>query len=426
MMRLAHLLILLVFFNLTVQAENLRTQVLEEINNKGEVRIVVALKLPDFDRSNMLSLNTHVKSSQNKVLSALGTDDYQIIHQYKSVPGLALTISSIGVLEKLMQDENVLKVDLDVGGVGALNESRPYINADFIQNLGVTGSGVTVAVVDSGFDTNHADLQDNLVYEHCVCTNCCPTGGSVGDGPGSAEDDHSHGTHVSGIITSNGTTAPLGIAPETGIVAVKMLDSNNSFCCSSDIVGSLDWILNNRADVKIVNMSLGTSAEFAGDCDNSTSWTMNLASVISSLKNNGVLSVVSSMNNGNTNGMGAPACISSAIAVGATGDNNDNIASFSNSSTSLDILAPGVSITSTFMDGGSINYSGTSMAAPHVTAVGALLYDLYPNASASQVESCLRTSSTLITDTRNNITRPRLNAVESIACIDTIFSNSFE
>ena len=283
-----------------------------------------------------------------------------------------------------------------------------------------------MAVVDSGFDTNHPDLQNNLVHEHCQCTGCCPTGGNVGDGPGSAEDDHAHGSHVSGIITSNGIAAPLGIAPNTGIVAVKMLDSNNSFCCSSDIVSSLDWILNNRPDVKVINMSLGTSAEFTSDCDNSTSWTINLSSIITSLKNNGVLSMVSSMNTSNSNGMAAPACISTAIAVGATGDNNDNIASFSNSSPSLDILAPGVSITSTQINGGNITFNGTSMAAPHVVAVAALMYELYPNASAQEIEACLYASSTQITDARNNITRPRINAVESIGCLDTIFQNGFE
>jgi subtilisin family serine protease len=315
----------------------------------------------------------------------------------------------------------VLKVDLDVGGQGSLNQSRPWVNADQAQSAGMTGAGRIVAVLDSGFDSDHPDLSDALVDEHCNCynpsVNCCPLGDSVQNGPGSAEDDHGHGSHVSGIITGNGNNAPLGIAPGANIVAVKVLDSNGSFYSSSDIVAALDWILNHRPEVDAVNMSLGTNMEFSGDCDNSSAWTMNLANAVNALRFEGILCVASSMNSGNSAGMGAPACISNVIAVGATFDNQDLITSYSNSSPSLDVLAPGNLITATAMGGGSITMSGTSMAAPHVTATAALLRQKNPTVQASQMEAALETSPVLISDSRNGISRPRLDVKAALDVI---------
>ena len=100
---------------------------------------------------------------------------------------------------------------------------------------------------------------------------CCPNGQTTQSGAGAAEDDNGHGTNVSGIITANGVVAPEGSAPEAGIVAVKVLDSSNGFCCTSDVIAALDWIFANRPDVDVVNMSLGTNVRFAGHCDAATS-----------------------------------------------------------------------------------------------------------------------------------------------------------
>lgn len=87
---------------------------------------------------------------------------------------------------------------------------------------GVTGAGVRVAVLDTGIDTDHPDLISDIAAQHCFCSGllfgCCP---NLGNEDVSAEDDQGHGTSVAGIITSAGVQAPLGVAPDAKIVAVK-------------------------------------------------------------------------------------------------------------------------------------------------------------------------------------------------------------
>lgn len=418
-------------------AENLKSlDISERISTEGKAVVVLALQEPQLAgksidyRKNRNLINSTVFNTQSSVLSRLNAAEYKIIHRYQSIPGLVLEVYSEDTLLKLRSNTNILRIDMDEGGSGSMNQSRPWINADDAQTNGFNGNGITVAVLDTGIDTNHTDLSDNLVYEHCVCNtgvNCCPTGGGSGDGPGSAEDDQGHGTHVAGIITGRGSSSPLGIAPNTGIVAVKVIDANNSFCCSADITAALDWVLNNRPDVSIINMSLGTNAEYSNDCDNQTSWTINMATAVNALRSAGVLSVVASMNNGNSATIAVPACLSGTIAVGATLDNIDSIAAFSNSSTSLDILAPGANITSTQMGGGSTTFNGTSMATPHVAAVAAMLRQATPGIPLQSLENCLLTSSVQITDSRNGLTHPRLDAMDALnACSISIFMDGFE
>lgn len=402
-------------------------EIKSELHSKGKARVVITLKMsPEKLKTDLKTLNSNVKSIQTSFLSELDPSSFKVVHQYKSVPGLALEIYDESTLKAILDTPEYYKVDLDQGGKGSLDESRPHIDVDYVQSIGLTGKGAKIAILDSGYDSDHPDLADHLVAEHCVCTNCCAGGANTATGTGSAEDDQGHGTHVAGIVTGKGTVAPKGVAPDAEIVAVKVLDSNNSFCCSSDIVAGLDWILNNHTDVDAINMSLGTSAEFNSDCDNATSWIINYKNVITSLRAQGISSIVASMNAGNSNGMAVPACLSNTIAVGATFDENDTVPNFSNSGTSLDILAPGVFITSTQMGGGSVSFNGTSMATPHVAAVVALMVELYPDLSLNQLESCLVSSSVQVTDSRNNITRPRLSPVDAIACIDTIFESSFD
>ena len=165
-----------------------------------------------------------------------------------------------------------------------------------MQALGFNGQGVTVAILDSGVDTDHPDLADDLDGQACFCSSlsgeggCCPNGLSSQTGPGAAEDDHGHGSNVAGIVTSNGVRAHAGVAPKAKIVAIKVIDRNNRFCCSSDVLAGLDWILTNRPDVDIVNMSLGTFTTYSGDCDGASATTMAFSSAINALRATGVLS----------------------------------------------------------------------------------------------------------------------------------------
>ncbi|MEA3274764.1 MAG: S8 family serine peptidase [Pseudomonadota bacterium] len=394
--------------------------VADAVSQGGDPLVVIALVRPEPKAADRASINAAVASRQQDVLDTLNEGDYTLIHRYRSLAGLAMILHSELALRTLAAHPSVRRIDLDVGGSRTLDQSRPWVGADVAHAEGITGIGQTAAVLDTGIDTDHPDLMDDLVHEHCYCstgTDCCPTGGNTGDGPGSAEDDNGHGTHVSGIITSSGGVAPLGIAPDAGIVAVKVLDQNGNFCCSADIAAALDWVLNNRPDVDVVNMSLSTFTRFSSDCDSSAAWTMVLADAVDALRTQGVLSIASSGNDSDKAAMGAPACLSGAVAVGATLDSSDLIASYSNSGPSLDLLAPGNSITSTMVGGGQTTLSGTSMAAPHVAALSTLISQQNPAATANEMAGCLATSPVQITDT-NLLTRPRIDVPSALdACV---------
>ncbi|HEV7238959.1 MAG TPA: S8 family serine peptidase [Thermoanaerobaculia bacterium] len=316
-------------------------------------------------------------------------------------------------LDALRNDSHVRAIAIDDGGGAGLTESLPHIGADAVHLQGIDGRGTTVAVLDSGIDTDHPAFTGRITGEACFCDNlngtgCCPGGVTVRIGTGSAEDDQGHGTHVAGIVS--------GVAPSTYLVAVKVLDSANRFNSFTQIYRALEWIADHRPEVDAINMSLGSDALVTdADCG-SHAVALGLQPVISRLRERGVLIAASSGNNGATDRMWLPACMSEVLGVGATFDNADNVATFTNSSVSLDLLAPGVSITSTARGGGTTTLSGTSMAAPHVAGLIALMKQVGGRAfPSSSIQTILENSGKPVVDPRNSLTVPRIDALVTIA-----------
>ena len=154
-------------------------------------------------------------------------------------------------------------------------------------------------------------------------------------------------------------------------------------------------------------MSIVTDAVFAGDCDNSTSFNMAGAAAINTLRSNGVVAFASSGNTGSGSFMTSPACLSNVLSVGAT-NNDDDVASFTSSNESLDVMAPGVSITSTGLANGTRTLSGTSMASPHAAGCAALLINSGTALTPDEIETSLEASSVMVTDLTNGRTFPRI------------------
>ncbi|MBU4266126.1 MAG: S8 family serine peptidase [Candidatus Altiarchaeales archaeon] len=251
-------------------------------------------------------------------------------------------------------------------------DANVQINADDVWSLSYTGEGVTVAVLDTGIDTDHPELVGDIVG-----------GQSFVEYTTSYEDDHSHGTHVSGIITADGVGGtPLGyakgVAPDAGIWMAKVCDSGGS-CYLSDIAAAIQHVVYNTP-YKIMSISLG-GGNFAGEnCDGDY-----LASKVNWAVSEGVTVVAAAGNDRFY--VSSPACASGAIAVGAV-DKNSLMASFSNFGTSLDIVAPGVSIYSSIIDRYD-SWSGTSMSTPHVSAVVALVLDANPSLTVDEIKTAL-------------------------------------
>ncbi len=185
--------------------------------------------------------------------------------------------------------------------------------------------------------------------------------------------------------------------------------------------------LSGTMNVASANMSLGGGQYFA-HCDVQQA---PIKAAIDNLRSVKVATIIASGNSDYSDSMGSPACISTAISVGSTGDGSfgattDTVSSFSNSVGFLNLLAPGQWIESSVLNGLYDDLQGTSMAAPHVAGAWAVLKQRKPDATVTEVLNALVTTGLPVTDTRNNITKPRIKvdaavlALASTACAYTI------
>jgi subtilisin family serine protease len=348
----------------------------------------------------------------------------------------ALTVDD-RALRALEGDPNVVAIDLDVPGHGGDAESLPLIGGNTVQAMGFRGDGITVAVLDSGFDPKNADLTHVVVDEHCFCRNadgtgCCPNKQTTQSGPGAARDENGHGTNVTGIIASQGGTAPIGVAPGVKVVSVRVLDANNAFAGISQVVDALQWVADNHPEVRVINMSLLTGAHFEGHCDQQSSYNQAISALVKQLRARGTLVFACSGNTASPTSMGSPACVDPVTAVGAVYDSAlgtisfgctdkttaaDQITCFTDSDFALDLLAPGAVITSTGLNAPLSTYRGTSQASPHAAGAAAVLMSMRPELTADAVETILTATGKPLFDARNGVTTPRIDLLAAVQAL---------
>ena len=195
------------------------------------------------------------------------------------------------------------------------------------------------------------------------------------------EDGNGHGTHVSGtILASNNGGGVIGVAPESSIHFVRVFDASGQFT-ASNLVDAMNACAS--AGAKVISMSLGGPVETSAE-----------RTTVANLKNSGILLVAASGNDaGGNNFLEFPAGYEPVMSVGAV-DRNLGIATFSSHNTEVDIAAPGVDILSTIADSDAsyAELSGTSMAAPHISAVAALLWSQFPDRSVTDIENAIKLS----------------------------------
>ena len=240
-----------------------------------------------------------------------------------------------------------------------------------------TGSGINVAVIDTGIQADHPDLQANIKGG----VNFVPTARSW-------NDDNGHGTHVAGTIAAlNNAIGVVGAAPNVNLYAVKVLDRTGRGLWSY-VVNGINWAVSTHSDadssndINVITMSLGGSSA-----------PVELENAVNNAYNAGIVIVAAAGNEGDgniqTTEISYPAAYSNVIAVGAI-DSNENAPYWSNTGSYVDFVAPGVSIYSTYKRSTYATMSGTSMATPHVTATVALLLSVYPNLGPSGVYTKLK------------------------------------
>lgn len=325
-----------------------------------------------------------VNRRQTLVLSLLGSE-FSATHRYRRIGAMAGTLTSAGAARLAQAGLPRVWWTADPPLRAYLDESVPFTGADKLKRQNVTGKGIRVVVMDTGVDVDHIDLRDAIVDQLCtlVPKDRCGPAGKV------ADDKDGHGTHVAGTIASRGKKSGFGMAPQAEIVALKFLEERNTGA-GSDMLEALDLLLA-RDDIHIINMSLGTNLLYEGSCDKADAYTRGLAQAFGRLRAKGILSVAASGNDGSPTKMGAPACVDDVISVGAVEIGNDaKLASFSNRSVTLDLLAPGVAIDAPIPGNNVGSKQGTSMAAPHVAGALALLKQAVPWAPQEALEAVLK------------------------------------
>ena len=399
----------------------------------------MALRTPVASAAVTASDRARIAAARRRARAAVdGEGDLVVSSAWGAVPGFAATVTREG-LEELLRAPDVLRVGLDRSLYAELAQSVPQIHADRAHAAGITGAGVTVAVVDSGVDATHPDLAPAVVAEACFsrrtgAAGACPNGLASQVGPGSAADHEGHGTAVAGVVAGRGVTGAPGVAPGAAIVGVNVFDGD--LTRTSDVLSALDWIVSDRPDVDVVNLSLGSDDLYSGSCEAADANTMAEASIFRALRARGITVVAASGNAASSTSVSTPACQPDVIAVGAVYDADlgavegsncsnpvtgvDMVACFSNASGALDLLAPGGAITTAKAGGGTQEVFGTSFSAPHVAGAAALLLQARPDLQPAQIESVLESTGTPVTDTRIGVAFPRVDVEAALAALPTL------
>lgn len=287
---------------------------------------------------------------QEKHKNFVQQSEGKLKHDFSLIRGFSADLPA-SVIEEHSKDEDVVRITYDSEVYACLDTATASINAPAAWVTGLTGKGITVAVIDSGIYP-HPDLTtpNNRIaaFKDFINKKTAPY------------DDYGHGTHVAGIIAGNGGKSNglyKGVAPEANLVGVKVLDSTGTGR-TSDVIAGIQWVTQNKDayNVKVINLSLGATAK--------ESYTTDPLSKASEAAWNAGLVVVAAAGNGGsaTGTINTPGINPNIITVGAVDDRgtvdtgDDVIASFSGRGPTIDgltkpdLVAPGVNITSLAAD----------------------------------------------------------------------------
>jgi subtilisin len=407
------------------------------VARKGSARVIVQLHLTMIPEGRLGNADT--VASQRRTISAmrsalskeLARARYRTTREFDTIPFVALEIGpdALSILER---SPAVAGIEADVAERASLGVSVPLIGANQAVAAGFDGTGMTVAILDTGVDGTHGFLAGKVVSEACFSDNGnCPNGMNAQIGPGAgapctyAPSGCAHGTHVAGIAAGSGSSLS-GVARGANVIAIQVFSRFEGKDCEedtedpctqsfvSDQMAALERVFNLRHQFSIaaVNLSVG-GGQFAAPCDAQQA---GRKAIIDNLRSVGIATVAAAGNESFSNALNAPACISTVVSVGSS-TKAEGVSAFSNSASFLSLLAPGSSIQSSVPGGGFAAFSGTSQATPHVTGAWAILKQRKPTVTVDEALDALSSSGLPITDPKSNITTPRIRVNQALQIV---------
>jgi subtilisin family serine protease len=426
-------------------------QIIQQLEADGQARVIVRMKAAgeqqNWDQArNVVQQRSSVRQMRQRLDPALAKRALVVQRSFSSLPFVGVEVDRDGLGALLTMDEvaDVYPVVVERKAQATVLDQRTTESlslATSVSSIGVQGAwargyegaGFTVAVIDGGIAKSHPMLVGKSVGDACFSATFgtdtftqCPSGKTPQIGIGAASNCPvgssrcDHGTHVASIAVGNDGTN-FGVARGAQLMPIDVFSEVTSTsecapdaapCELTDSLAVLDALnyVNENVDtynIVAVNLSLGGGA-FAGACNSDPRKV-----VIDMLREKGVATVSSAGNQGSNSTINAPSCISSAIAVGATNDTT-GVASFSNFTPSVDLMAPGVGIRAASASGGFISLSGTSMAAPHVAGAYALIKSAVSDVSLDTIDNALKATGTAVSRSGQNFSLPRLQVNQAI------------
>jgi len=429
-----------------------------EINSTGSAKVIVSLAEPTEMRAitnwsspaSVNALQTEIATRQNQVLSTLNTAEFTLRHKLANVAAFSGRITQTG-LDKLLANPLIAHIEPVRTVYPMTAQGIPLMNA--LDTRGVfNGSGVSIAIVDSGVDYTHPRLGGGGFPNSKVI------GGydfGENDPDPMPEDDDAHGTCCAGIAAGSlGTVGDYigGVAYNAKIYAIKIATTEGGLVVPgfpSDFgLTAWDWCISHRNDnsanpIRVISNSWGTTTWYTNNPAEADALSPAYTTAAQTAVDAGITILAASGNNGFAGeGISWPAAMSNVISVGAVYDDvfvshnclittkPDQVICYSNTADILDIFAPSENAYTTDITGAAgyttgdyiTNFDGTSAACPYAAGAVAALQSAVKQIrgiylTPAQVRGVLKMTGDPVTDTKVIITKPRVNLGAAIALL---------